>query len=38
MKTTETRQEQFNKWMAEKVHSYWYADNEKMCNAFEKLV
>lgn len=37
MKKQETPQEKFNRWMAEKVHSYYYADNERMCNAYEKL-
>ena len=37
MKTKETNQEKFNKWMAEKIHSYYYADHERMCNAYEKV-
>ena len=37
MKTEETIQEKFNRWMAEKVHSYYYSDHERMCNAYENL-
>ena len=29
--------EKFDKWMRTKVKSIYYSDNEKMCNAYEKI-
>lgn len=30
--------ERFDSWMRKKVKSVFYADNEKMCNAYERII
>jgi len=37
-KVKETNVEKFNRWMAEKIHSVYYPDHEKMCNAYERIL
>ena len=37
MKKQLSEKEKFNKWMAKKVQSIHYSNNEKMCNAFDRI-
>jgi hypothetical protein len=38
MKKELTEKEKFNKWMRKKVKSVYYFDNQKMCNAYERIL
>lgn len=37
MKTKKTEKEKFNKWM-KKLKNIYYWNNEKMCNAYERII
>jgi hypothetical protein len=37
IKPSETNKDRFNDWMRNKVKSIFYADNEKMTNAFNRV-
>lgn len=30
--------EKFNEWMKKRVKSVFYSDNERMCNAYERII
>lgn len=38
VKPGKTNKERFNKWMRKTVKSEHYADNEAMCNAYERII
>lgn len=37
-KQPKTNVEKFDAWMRKKVKSVFYADNERMCNAYERIL
>lgn len=37
MKKSKSKAEKFNNWMRKKVKSVFYHDNEKMCNAYQRI-
>lgn len=37
IKKQKTEVEKFNDWMKKKVKSVFYADNERMCRAYERI-
>lgn len=37
-KPKKTEIENFDSWMRKKVKSVFYADNEKMCRAYERII
>jgi len=37
IKPAKTEAENFNEWMKNKVKSIHYANNEKMCNAYNRI-